>query len=106
MSLLVLCACPDRETAIRIAHQAVERRLAACANLLPGLKSIYRWKGRVESAEEVLLLLKTTDDRYAELETAVAELHPYELPEVIAVRIENGLSAYLDWVAQCTRKTS
>jgi len=105
-TIIVLCTCPDTETADRLARHAVEQRLAACANLLPGLRSIYRWQGRVESAQEVLLVFKTTAERYAALEADIREKHPYELPEVVAVPIENGLAAYLDWIAECTTNVS
>ncbi|HEY5789233.1 MAG TPA: divalent-cation tolerance protein CutA [Gammaproteobacteria bacterium] len=96
--LLVLCTCPDSVTAERLATLLVERQLAACVNLLPGLTSIYRWQGRVESAEETLLLAKTRGSRYADLEETLVAAHPYELPEVIAVPISRGLPGYLAWI--------
>lgn len=102
--LLVFCTCPDQDTARRVAEQLVDRRLAACINLLPGVTSVYTWQGRRESAQEVQLLIKTGADRYPALERALQELHPYELAEIIAVPVEQGLTAYLDWVAQCTRE--
>jgi len=95
---LVYCTCPDLATAERIATAVVEQRLAACVNLLPGVRSVYRWQGAVERAEEVLLLIKTRAERTAALTDAVRALHPYELPEVIAVDVAAGLPAYLDWV--------
>ena len=103
-ALLCLSACPDPETACRIAAALVEERLAACVNVLPGLRSVYRWQGRVESAEEILLLIKTTQDRLTQVSARIAELHPYELPEVIAVEAAGGSAAYLDWIAAQTRE--
>jgi periplasmic divalent cation tolerance protein len=101
-SLLVLTNLPDRAAAERVAGLVIERRLAACVNIL-ACRSVYRWKGTVQHDEEHPLLIKTTADRYAELEAAIRGAHPYELPEIIAVPIERGLSAYLDWVAAETK---
>jgi periplasmic divalent cation tolerance protein len=101
-SLLVLTNLPDRAAAERVAGLVIERRLAACVNIL-ACRSVYRWKGTVQHDEEHPLLIKTTADRYAELEAAIRGAHPYELPEIIAVPIERGLTAYLDWVAAETK---
>jgi len=100
--LLVLCTCPDQATAQDIANQLVDQALAACVNILPGLTSVYQWQGKRETAREHLLLIKTTDAAYQALEQAVTELHPYELPEVIAVPITQGLNSYLQWIEQQT----
>ena len=99
---LVITNCPDEETANRIALAVVEAKLAACVNILPRVQSIYRWQGAVETAGEVPVLMKTTVARYAELEAAIRARHPYELPEIVAVPVEHGLPAYLDWVADET----
>ena len=96
--LLVYCTCPDHDSALRIAQALVDRQLAACVNLVPGLTSVYRWQGQRETAQEVLLLIKTRQAVYPELEAALLALHPYELPEIIAVPIEAGLPAYLSWI--------
>jgi periplasmic divalent cation tolerance protein len=96
--LLVYCTCPDHDTALRIAKALVDQQLAACVNLVPGLTSVYRWQGQREMAQEVLLLIKTRQAVYPELEAALLALHPYELPEIIAVPIEAGLPAYLSWI--------
>ena len=101
--LLVFTTCPDARTARTLARTLVERRLAACVNLLPGALSIYRWKDAIEEEAEVVLLVKTTADRYPELERTLGELHPYELPECMAVSIEHGATPYLQWIEQCTR---
>ena len=103
---LVLCTCPDQDSAQLIAEQLVEAKLAACVNILPGILSIYRWQGAVESAEEMILLIKTTTEDYEQVERAVSELHPYELPEVIAIPIENGLEKYLRWIEDSLDKQS
>lgn len=96
---LVHCSCPDTDTARRLARGAVDARLAACATALPGAVSTYRWQGEVETAGEVVLLLKTTDAAWPALRELLQQAHPYELPEIIAVEIVAGLPGYLDWVA-------
>lgn len=101
--LLVYCTCPDLASAASIAETLVGERLAACVNQLPGLRSTYRWQGAVEHADEVLLLIKTTDDRLQALIARVQALHPAELPEVLAVEAVGGLAPYLAWVAEQTR---
>ena len=101
-TLLVITNLPDRERALAIARALVQRRLAACVNVLAGCTSVYRWQGEIEEAGEVPLLVKTRAARYPELEAAIRELHPYELPEIVAVPIVRGLQEYLDWVAEET----
>jgi len=101
-TLLVITNLPDRASAETLAKALVDRRAAACVNILAPCRSVYRWKGAVETAEEHPLFAKTTRDRYALLEQVVRELHPYELPEIIAVPL-GGLPAYLEWVAAETR---
>jgi periplasmic divalent cation tolerance protein len=100
--LLTICTCPDDDRARAIASALVERHLAACVNVTPPVTSVYRWDGRVETAAEVLMLIKTTRDRYPALERALRDLHPYEVPEIIAVPIDRGLHDYLQWVRLCT----
>jgi periplasmic divalent cation tolerance protein len=97
--LLVMSSLPDRAVAQQLAHTLIERRLAACVSVLAPCTSVYRWRDAVEKAAEVPVLIKTTADRYAELESALRALHPYELPEIIAVPVVRGLPGYLDWVA-------
>jgi periplasmic divalent cation tolerance protein len=97
---LIACTCPDDSTARRLAEGLVEQNLAACVNMIPQLTSIYRWQGRVDSATEVLLLIKTTRARYSAVEAALTVGHPYDVPEIIALSIEQGLPAYLDWINQ------
>ncbi len=97
-AIVVLCTVSSQEEGRRIACQLVEGRLAACVNLLPKVESIYRWKEAVESAEEVLLVVKTTAERFAELRDRIVVLHSYEVPEVIALPVSDGSSKYLDWL--------
>lgn len=96
--LLVLTNCPDEATANAIALAVVEAKLAACVNILPRVQSIYRWQGRVESTSEIPLLIKSTATIYPQLEQSIRDLHPYEVPEIIALPITQGLPAYLNWV--------
>jgi periplasmic divalent cation tolerance protein len=102
-ALLVLTNLPDRATAERLADMVVERKLAACVNILAPCRSVYRWKDAVQHEEEHPMLIKTTAERYPALEQALREGHPYELPEIVAVPMERGLPAYLDWVAAETK---
>ena len=101
--LIVFTTWPDADTARAAARQLVEERLIACANLLPGVESIYSWKGAIETGSEVLVLMKSAIGRYCELESRIRALHPYEVPEIVCLRAEDGLPAYLQWVvAHCT----
>jgi periplasmic divalent cation tolerance protein len=104
-TLLVLTNLPDRATAERLADVLIEKRVAACVNILAPCRSVYRWKGTVQHDEEHPVLIKTTAERYPALESAIRAAHPYELPEIIAVPVERGLAAYLDWVAAETRSS-
>ena len=101
--LLVSTTVPDQATAERVANEIVGAHLAACVSILAPCRSIYHWQGRIESATEIPLLFKTSETRYAELAAKLKQLHPYELPEIVAVRVADGLPAYLDWVAAETR---
>ena len=101
-TLLVITNLPDAESARALATKLIEQRVAACVNILAPYLSIYRWEGKLEEAEEVPLLIKTSAARYAALEEAIRAYHPYELPEIVAVRVEKGLPDYLAWVAAST----
>jgi periplasmic divalent cation tolerance protein len=101
-AIFVYVTAPDLDVAERIATAIVEEGLAACANLLPGMRSIYRWKGAVERADEIVLLLKTTPSRFDALEARVRELHPHETPCVVALPINRGSAPYLDWIVDET----
>jgi len=101
--LLVLTHLPDRDAALKLAEAVIEEKVAACVNILGTCISVYRWHGKIENAEEIPLLIKTTGARYAALEAVLRRLHPYELPEIIAVPVAHGLPGYLRWVAEETR---
>src|SRR5512146_3053978 len=98
-ALVVLVTAPTAEKAAELARAVVEERLAACGNVVPGLRSIYRWEGEVHDDAEALLVLKTTRARFDALRDRVLALHPYDVPEVIAVAVEAGSAAYLAWIA-------
>jgi len=98
--LVVLSTCPNEEVAGSLAEALVKQNLAACVNIIAGVKSVYKWEGKLENSSEVLLLIKTRREVYCQLETTVKELHPYELPEIIAVPIDQGLPQYLGWIDQ------
>jgi periplasmic divalent cation tolerance protein len=100
--IAVLTNLPDSESAFNLARELVHLRLAACVNVLAPVTSFYRWEGREEEASEVPLLIKTTRERYAELEAAIRQRHPYSLPEIVAWPVERGLPEYLSWVEQET----
>jgi periplasmic divalent cation tolerance protein len=97
--LLALSTFPDEKTARRIAQQLVTENLAACANIIPAVESIYRWQDKIENAQETLVLFKTNADRYNAFQDKLKSLHPYEVPEIICLRIANGLPEYLRWVS-------
>lgn len=100
---IVLSTCADREQAERIAHRLVEQQLAACVNILPGVQSIYRWQGKVESASEVLMVIKTSADLVREVELTIASLHSYDVPEFLVLPVFGGSHAYLAWLRDSLR---
>jgi len=102
---IILCTCPDKDSAEQLAHLLVNEQLSACVNILPGVSSIYWWQGQSTSTQEYLLLIKAHKDRYQAIETSIKAHHPYELPEIIAVSIENGLPEYLNWINSCHSHT-
>jgi periplasmic divalent cation tolerance protein len=95
---IVLCTCVDREQAERMANRLIEQHLAACVNILPGVQSIYRWQGAVESAAEVLMLIKTDSAHSNEVQSTIAGLHSYEVPEFLILPVSGGSEAYLAWL--------
>lgn len=101
-TLLVFTNLPDRAAAEKLADTLIVQRVAACVNILAPCRSVYRWKNDLQHDEEHPVLIKTTAERYGALESAIRAAHPYELPEIIAVPVEHGLPAYLDWVASET----
>ncbi|MBS3953332.1 MAG: divalent-cation tolerance protein CutA [Methylomicrobium sp.] len=98
---IIFCTCPDQQSATKLAHLLVNQNLAACVNLLPGLTSVYRWQDKIETADEHLLLIKTRTDFYPRIAELIKCHHPYELPEIIAVTVDNGAPDYLQWIDQC-----
>jgi periplasmic divalent cation tolerance protein len=98
--LLALSTFPDQETAREISNELVTKKLAACANILPGVESIYRWKEEIESGNETLVLFKLSEDRQSAFQEKLGSLHPYEVPEIIFIPISSGLPEYLRWVTE------
>ncbi len=96
---MVFVTAGGKDEAERIAADVVSGKLAACVNVVPAVRSCYVWEGKLTWAEEVLLIMKTTRDRYAELEKRIGELHSYDVPEIVAVSVERGLEKYLAWVS-------
>jgi periplasmic divalent cation tolerance protein len=97
-AILVLTQMPDRDSAQALARALLEARLAACVSVGAPVESLYHWRGQIETANEVTVMIKTTAGRYASLEAAIRARHPYELPEIVAVSISHGLSPYLEWI--------
>jgi periplasmic divalent cation tolerance protein len=100
---IILSTAGSEEEARKIAHTLVERGLAACVNIIPQIESIYRWQGKIEQSREWLLLIKTTAERFSAVRDAIRELHSYDLPECIALNIEDGSAEYLHWIENSTR---
>jgi periplasmic divalent cation tolerance protein len=101
--ILVLSTAGSEEEARKMAHGLVERRLAACVNIVPRITSVYRWQGKVEEAEEYLLLVKTAAEKFGAVREAIAELHSFEVPECVAISIAEGSQAYLDWITESVK---
>ena len=101
MKLLIYCTCPDRLVAEKLAMALVERGQAACVNILHGVESVYRWQGKIERENEILLLIKSDTAHFSALEDTISTLHPYEVPEILAVPVEAGHQPYLEWIDQC-----
>lgn len=101
--LLALSTFPDRETAQRVSSQLITEKFAACANILPGVESIYRWKEKIETGTEILVFFKLAEERQSSFQEKLRSIHPYELPEIIFLPISSGLPGYLGWVIEnCT----
>ena len=97
---LVLSTAGSEDEARKIAHHLVEQQLAACVNIVPHIESIYRWQGKVESSREWLLVIKTSADKFAAVRDAIRDLHSYDLPECIAIAIDDGSAAYIEWIGE------
>ena len=100
--VVILCTVPDEATAEKLATGLVEGRLAACVNAVPGVKSFYRWQGKIEAETEIQLLIKTRSERFDELAAWISENHPYEVPEIIAIPADRVSDAYLAWAVEQT----
>ena len=100
--VVVLVTTSNRREAVRLSEAVVRKKLAACANLISSVTSIFRWKGQTQKSREALLIMKTTVHRYAALETLIRSMHSYEVPEIIALTVEKGLPPYLEWVRKET----
>jgi periplasmic divalent cation tolerance protein len=100
---IVLSTAGSQDEARKLAQHLVEHQLAACVNIIPHIESIYRWQGKMESSTEWLLLIKTTQDKFSAVRDAIGQLHSYDVPECIALVIEDGSAAYLDWIAQSVK---
>ena len=103
-ALIVITTVPDENLAVKLTESLLQQRLAACVHRLPAGQSTYWWQGRLESAAEITLLIKTTQLRYAELETAIRRLHSYDVPEIVALPVSDGLPAYLNWIRDETSR--
>ena len=101
MHHLIYCTCPDKSVATAIATRLVTEKLAACVNIFPGVQSLFEWQDQIEIAEEHLLLIKSPKANYVAIEAMIRHLHPYDLPEIIAVAIERGSDEYLKWIDSC-----
>jgi periplasmic divalent cation tolerance protein len=97
-ALLVFCTCADHAEASKLAQAIVLDGAAACVNIFPAIESVYRWQGKIETADEILLLIKTTRERFSALRDLIVRLHSYDTPEVIAIPIADGLAKYLEWL--------
>ena len=102
--MLVYMTAGSKNEAMAIANELVENHLAACVNIVPGLTSVYQWQGKLEKDNEVLLLIKTQEDRYNQLEALIQQAHPYELPEVVAIDISTGSERYLAWLDESLKQ--
>ncbi len=99
-AVVIFCTCGGKSEALKIGNSLVEAQLAACVNVLPPLRSIYRWQGKVQTAKEVLLIIKTTRERFPAVRDRIAQLHSYDTPEIIALPIDAGADKYLDWLKE------
>lgn len=103
MALLIISTVPNEDVARDLSKILLEKRVAACVNIIPKVRSNYWWNGSIENSEEIILLIKTTEDKYDQLEDLIRKNHPYEIPEIIAFEIKKGFNKYLNWIKDETR---
>ena len=101
--IVVFCTTPSNEISIQIAEECIKKKIAACCNIVPGITSVYQWQGKVEKSDEELIILKSTEDNFDSIEKIINGIHPYEVPEIISVKINNGNEPYLNWINQSLR---
>ena len=101
--IIVFCTTPSHEVSNQIAEKCIKKKIAACCNIIPGVKSIYEWEGKVEKSEEQLIIIKSTEDNFKAIENTINTIHPYDVPEIISVKINNGNELYLKWINQSIR---
>jgi len=102
-SIIVYCTVPSPESAEQIAVKLIQHKIAACCNIIPGLTSIYSWEGKIEKDSELLLMIKSTEENYKKIENEIINLHPYEVPEIISLEVNEGSREYLNWIHQNTK---
>ncbi len=101
--IIVICTSPSAKISIQIAEECIKKRIAACCNIVPGITSVYEWQGKIEKSDEQLLILKSTEENFKALENTINSLHPYDVPEIISLKISNGNEPYLKWIKQTIR---
>ena len=101
--IIVFCTSPSSEISNQIAEECIRKKIAACCNIIPGINSIYEWEGKVEKSEEQLLLIKSTEDNFKVIENTINSIHPYDVPEIISVKLNDGNEPYLKWINQSIR---
>jgi periplasmic divalent cation tolerance protein len=101
--IIIFCTTPSADISTKIAEECIKKRIAACCNIVPGITSVYEWQGKIEKSDEQLLIIKSTEENFKALENTINSLHTYEIPEIIAVKINNGNEPYLKWINQSIR---
>lgn len=104
--IVILCTVPTQNIATSIARALVEKKIAACCNILPSITSVYEWQGKVETDDELLLIIKSTEENYKLIESEIIALHPYEVPEIIVLEISKGSQKYLSWITEVTKASN
>lgn len=100
----MMVTCPDEKNAESIANALIEKKIAACVNIIPKIKSLYRWKNKIEKSFETLMIIKTKENLFSLVKEEVLKVHPYEVPEIVCLKIEKGYEKYMEWIEEVTRK--